>query len=521
MYSPMIKRVVYTACFGVMLGASVLLSGCASLHSADLAHPLVKRFELLESAELRTCAQFFSALDREVAEAGVGDGGASRIPGYPYLRVDRFLNSFKQAAMERFAFDAWVERMQTLDREARRAEIANLPQLSRQRLSEYSPDGSPLTQTMRRCGDTLQRADLTDVDTRQRLLRTAQAPSEYRNLYRVLGVYPLSALFVSQGIARWHEKTQRIFGTPLEVLPVRGEIHRYLPPAEVPPLSSVEIASVLARGARNPLGIPEPDAIERERLFATFAPVWEVDTVSDNDRLGGPHWSEGAVPEVDISRPSVYRHLSHTRFQDQILLQLNYVAWFPARPKSGALDILGGRLDGITWRVTLAPNGRPLVYDSMHNCGCYHMFFPTRGLRLKERDSGFEEPPLIPQQAPEWSEEHRVILRIASRTHYLQRVYTTPVSGQGTLYRWADYHELRSLPLPGEGHRSLFRTDGIVSGTERGERFLLWPMGVPAPGAMRQWGHHATAFVGRRHFDDAHLLERYFAAIASSREGGI
>jgi hypothetical protein len=27
---------------------------------------------------------------------------------------------------------------------------------------------------------------------------------------------------------------------------------------------------------------------------------------------------------------------------------------------------------------------------------------------------------------------------------------------------------------------------------------------------MRQWGHHATAFVGLRHFDDPDLLERRF-----------
>jgi len=35
-------------------------------------------------------------------------------------------------------------------------------------------------------------------------------------------------------------------------------------------------------------------------------------------------------------------------------------------------------------------------------------------------------------------------------------------------------------------------------------------MGIPSPGAMRQWGHHAIAFVGRRHFDDARLFEQYF-----------
>jgi hypothetical protein len=36
-------------------------------------------------------------------------------------------------------------------------------------------------------------------------------------------------------------------------------------------------------------------------------------------------------------------------------------------------------------------------------------------------------------------------------------------------------------------------------------------MGVPSAGTMRQWGHNSTAFLGRRHFDDADLIERRFA----------
>ena len=35
-------------------------------------------------------------------------------------------------------------------------------------------------------------------------------------------------------------------------------------------------------------------------------------------------------------------------------------------------------------------------------------------------------------------------------------------------------------------------------------------MGVREPGAMREWGRHPTAFIGRRHFDEARLIERYF-----------
>ena len=59
-------------------------------------------------------------------------------------------------------------------------------------------------------------------------------------------------------------------------------------------------------------------------------------------------------------------------------------------------------------------------------------------------------------------------------------------------------------------HKSAFLPSGLISGTERGERFLFWPMGIANPGAMRQWGTHATAFVGIRHFDDADLIDKRF-----------
>ena len=62
--------------------------------------------------------------------------------------------------------------------------------------------------------------------------------------------------------------------------------------------------------------------------------------------------------------------------------------------------------------------------------------------------------------------------------------------------------------------RSAYDPDGMIRGTERGERVFFWPMGIPSAGAMRQWGHHATAFVGRRHFDDADLIDKRFRIIA-------
>ena len=91
-------------------------------------------------------------------------------------------------------------------------------------------------------------------------------------------------------------------------------------------------------------------------------------------------------------------------------------------------------------------------------------------------------------------------------------------AGGGTRLAWRDYATLYAIPVVGGGHRSLFGSDGLVAGSERAERWLLWPMGVPSPGAMRERGRHAgIAFVGRRHFDDADLLDRLFEPAEEER----
>jgi hypothetical protein len=104
-----------------------------------------------------------------------------------------------------------------------------------------------------------------------------------------------------------------------------------------------------------------------------------------------------------------------------------------------------------------------------------------------------------------------MVLHLQSGTHYLTGIGVTGDEAQ-TRYGFEDDDTLRSLPLPGGGRRSIYGSDGLVAGSERPERWLFWPMGVPSAGTMRQWGHAATAFLGRRHFDDADLIERRFAA---------
>ena len=453
------------------------------------------------------CARQFAWLDESVGARGVADAQSQRVPGFPYLRIDRLLGSYDAAAMDDDVFESWVRALSELDRRARSFELRNLsPATAVEAIEAESND----------CRAVLLEHDLRKPERRRRLIRQAVARDAYDSAFRVVGLYPLSAIPVQMCIARMHADTLTRFRVPLAQTPVEGELIRFGPGDVVESLDESEVAAFLD-AANDPLWQPETSDPRLARLFRTFAPVFEVDVVSDDDRIGTPGIRNGQV-RVDTSRPVVFTLTSHARLESELLLQLNYVIWFPARPLSGRLDLLGGHLDGLTWRVTLGRDGRPLFYDTMHNCGCFYMAFPTDAFEPRPRHA-FEEPVLAPQRL--WRDARRPVIRLAARTHYVERVYPYSATSVPTAatYDSRPYDRLRSLP-DGVGHRSMFGADGIVKGTERAERWLLWPMGVPKPGAMRQWGSHAIAFVGRRHFDDPDLIERNFRRTAAGRESG-
>jgi hypothetical protein len=288
----------------------------------------------------------------------------------------------------------------------------------------------------------------------------------------------------------------------------------------VPGISRATAAALLGRSELEPLGLPVLAPSEIARLAAAYAPSFEVVITGDYDRFGELRWRRtGAVPEVNSAESVVYVQQSHTRYRDakgtdRILLQLVYTIWFPERPPEHEGDILAGALDGLVWRVTLAPDGEPLLYDSIHPCGCYHQFFPTPRARRRPAPDRLEEWAFVPRELPRVAEGERPVVRIASRTHYIEGV--TFARGADSLARYSlrDYDELRFLPRYRGSReapaRSVFGPDGLIAGTERAERFLFWPMGIASAGAMRQWGRQPTAFIGRRHFDDADLIERRF-----------
>lgn len=454
----------------------------------------------------------FRQVDLAVAEAGVGDGMAARVAGFPYLRVTRFLASYAGDEMADAQFAEWMNRMIALGGQAHAIELVNLGGERMEALGHalwrIAPRYAWAGPALAECTERLAAGDFGDPARRLALRAAARVPDDYLALNRVAGLYWLTRLPFAAGIRNWHREVRDTFARPLDALPVAGRLAAYAPPRSARP---PQFGPLLARASASPLGIPELRGDDLEALFRAFAPVFVVDTAADADVPGELGWGEDGLPRVVSRRPVVYRRLSHTRYEGRALLQLNYSIWFPERPRGAGWDILGGRLDGVLWRVTLAPDGEPWVFDSIHHCGCYHQFFPTARAGIKPQPDTLDETAFAPQTLPRIGPQSRVALRLAAGTHHLERI----VIGTGSPatafeYAFMDDDALRSVALPAGGRRSVFRPDGIVPGTERGERWLFWPMGVPEPGAMRQWGRQATAFVGRRHFDDPDLLERYF-----------
>ena len=443
------------------------------------------------------CLALFAAIDRSVDLAAVRDQGPVPVEGFPFLRANRFLASFRDEIVSEQQFATWVGHLAQLDAVARELELRNLAA----HVSERPGKGQQ--EKLADCRQLLVRDLLAELPQQRQLLAAAQVPDDYVTTWRVVGLYPLTAPFVSLGVGRWQDQSHKVFTEPLSALPVEGQLRRWRGPRAP--------AAVSLWSQTDPLGVPVLSADQREALFRYHAPVWEIDVVDDNDLPGAAGWRAG--PAIDTARATQYQTLSYTRYGEQVLLQLNYVIWFRARPGN---DIYAGRFDGLVWRVTLGPDGEPWLYDSIHNCGCYHTFIPTGHLRLREDlPTMYFEPPLVPQPAP----APPLVLRISSGEHYLQRVYelegrpdvdgTPDTATPPETLQIADYITLRSLP-DGADYHSFFGEYALVPGSERPERFLLWPMGVRSAGAMRQWGHHPVAFVGRRHFDDARLIELLF-----------
>jgi hypothetical protein len=438
---------------GALLALAVLAGGCATPN--------------IEPGD--DCARWFAQLDAAVDAAGVRDAQDERIDGFAGFRVDRL----GEATRGSVDANTWLARAATLDQQGRDVEIANLPRALFP-IGEAADPGAARTRTDACRSRRL--AQLTsDAAARQSLLDRATVPDRYSTPLRALGLYPLTRLPFFAGVSAWQTQHEKEMARWAAAPP---PLQRFVPPQ------------------------------------GSDAPLFEIETrggaLAAFDRFGMPAWrADSDVPDVNTAQPIVFERDEQTLYRGQVLKQRVFTLWFPERPTTGRFDLLGGALDGVIVRLTYAADGSPLMLDTIHACGCYHLFFPAEKVRLRDGAPTNEEWAFVPAPLPRLNPGQRLVVRIASATHYVSAVAADD-GARGAPYALRNEHILRTLPWPGGGTRSLYAADGLVRGSERGERFFFWPMGIASAGAMRQWGHHATAFVGRRHFDDPNLFDKRF-----------
>jgi hypothetical protein len=500
------------------------IAGCASTRNGQRdQQPLAELAQL----SVASCKEHFNRLDTAINAAGVRDGSEARMENFPYLRANRFLASFSadfqtEDVRTSAAFAAWLAELRKLDHAARDAEISNLPMAASGALGASKSEIRARTAD---CATLTMNADMSNERHRAAMVAAARVPDDYSAFKRLLGLYSLTKIPFFRGVEGWQRGAALKIQSATPIPSSTKLITRYSPANIFPPApQSEKLFSKFKNAPRSSLGIPSLSADEWMQLFEAHAPVFEVETAKDDDRIGTVQWRDGAAfgaafdktPLVDIARPSVYRRISYTRMGGKTYTQLVYSVWFPSRPREQLFDLLSGALDSVIWRVTLDDDGTPLIYDSIHGCGCYHLFFPTSRMRLKPPPKANIEWAFVPTSVPLIAPSQRIILQIASTSHYIVGVKlntSANKNAQRKTYQWRDEEELRSLPTTDGFTRSVFQSDGLISGTERGERFFFWPMGIASPGAMRQWGRHATAFVGIRHFDDVDLFEKRFTIL--------
>ncbi len=478
------------------------LLGCAPC----LTKPTPLSFEKPEQ-----CREFLNRLDEVVEDAGVKDASGAPIRGFPYLRTNRFLASLKKNLKDDGQKEEWSRWMQQLDLLSRKKELSNLPDeaiLSLDFADGRKADRDWLYAQVKSCSSMLTSHEQVQSDFYSTLVPLVNVPEEYSCFRRTVGLYPLVAIPVAVLTKRSINKVKKTFDADQKDLPVDGQLRPFVPESRTS-LSGKEVQKIIEDSRKNPLRVPLPNKDQEEKLARSFAPVFIQDIAAPYDRLGQVIWKGDRV-EIDPEKPTIYYYTSHAFLKGEPILQINYVIWYAERAGKRAPSIERGHLDGLTARVSLDRDGNVFMVDVVSDCGCYHFFSPERERveRVRSRPLSFD--PLVPEWLPAISSGERLGIRINSGWHQVQHLMPVGEFSEPIPYSLVRYDVLEALARENGRTESIFSSKGIAKGSERPERYILFSMGIPSVGSMRQRGHHAIELIGKDYFDNPYLFDENF-----------
>jgi len=480
----------------------ILLFGCASY----VAKPIPLSFE-----KPGQCREFLNRLDEAVEDAAVKDASSAPVRGFPYLRANRFTASLKTNLKDEGQKEEWSRWMQQLDLLSREKELSNLPDqaiLSLNFEDGRKADREWIYAQVKSCSSMLMSQDQGRSDFYSTLLPLVRVPGEYSCFRRTVGLYPLVAIPVAVLTERSLNKARKTFDTDVKDLLVDGHLRSFGPESKVF-LSDKEVQEIIDNSSKNVLGVPLPNRDQEEKLAWSFAPVFIQDMAAPYDRLGRVVWENDRM-EIDAEKPTVYYYASYAYLKGEPILQINYVIWYPERAGERAPSIERGHLDGLTARVSLDIEGKVFMVDVVSDCGCYHFFSPDKERVERMRSRPFSFDPFVPEWLPAISSGERLGIRINSGWHQVQRLIPVEEVADSIPYAMLRYDVLEALPHENGRTESIFNSKGIAKGSERVERFILFSMGIPSVGSMRQRGHQAIELIGKDYFDNPYLFDENF-----------
>lgn len=293
------------------------------------------------------------------------------------------------------------------------------------------------------------------------------------------------------------------------------------------PLSAVGgRGSVYVAEHRPELTAEQLAAATPAQLLAFYAPVY-VQQYADKSKQGiaYPHDSDlfgrpylvrtargGWSTRIDVSQPVVYGLYQRRKLGQRVHVQLTYTLWYPRHPRTKKVDIEPGNIDSNVVRITLDDQNRPLLYETVLACGCYHKVFAER--RVEEASRATWGPP---ERGKTYSLEKNIPLQfdfevaglvdtpldrpappvvfISSGEHKVLGLQSSAdlnweaVRDGVRSYHLADYRELESVPIAGTDRRgSIFNpgNDQQVWGADRAERYIFMWIGTDDAGHPRR-----------------------------------
>ncbi|MHC4458765.1 MAG: hypothetical protein ACYS0I_17100 [Planctomycetota bacterium] len=480
----------------------LIFQGCATLEMRQFAAVSQRPAEY---------QRFFKHLDKTAHNAGVRDASTFPVPGFPYLRTDRFLLGMRDRIESEAQKQVWVQWMLQHNLDAREKEIKNLPDSAlgdlASRLGE-PPDRNIMIEKMKSYSKKSLSHDQSKTDFYDALKAAQRIPDEYSIIMRTLGIYPLWAPPVAYVTDEVYDEFRQWHKTPPGDLEIQGNLKAYVPSHHVK-LSGQDISRMFGLSKRNALGVPELSSEEIQMLVRTYAPIIYQDVVADYDDIGQVFWNDKHV-SINPRKPAVYYYITYAFFKSEPVLQLNYVFWYLGRDGPNPPWIERGSLDGITVRITFDPEGKPFMVDIQNNCGCYYFSVPHQERIKRVIPQPLANDPFVPAWLPQSFPEKRLKLRINSGWHQVQKVDTGEIPLNALTYELIPYASLETLQHADGRTESIFGPAGIAKDSSRIEPLIFFPSGIHDIGSMRQRGHHAIKLVGRAHFDDPGLFDKSF-----------